>query len=128
MRERLMAMVRLCPSGAMEYALEEGGDSVEPELPLSVAVVRDGPLWVRGGIPIEGADGAEYETRNRVTLCRCGASANKPYCDGTHAEIGFTDPGVRVMRRRHDAAGSSPCSRSTPTGSTWQYGWCPLPS
>jgi CDGSH-type Zn-finger protein len=91
-REHLISMVKLCPSGALEYALEEGDPPIEPELPTSVAVVRDGPLWVRGGVRIAGADGVEYETRNRVTLCRCGQSTNKPYCDGTHAEIGFTDP------------------------------------
>jgi len=42
------------------------------------------PLWVRGGVPIESADGSMYESRNRVTLCRCGKSENKPYCDGSH--------------------------------------------
>ena len=48
-----------------------------------------GPIWVKGGIPIESADGTEYETRNRVTLCRCGQSKNKPFCDGAHISIGF---------------------------------------
>jgi CDGSH-type Zn-finger protein len=50
-----------------------------------------GPLCVRGGIPVVGADGEPYEVRNRVTLCRCGASRNKPFCDGSHAAVGFTD-------------------------------------
>jgi CDGSH-type Zn-finger protein len=51
-----------------------------------------GPLWVRGGIPVEsGHDGRVYESRSRVTLCRCGRSQNKPFCDGTHAAIGFRD-------------------------------------
>ena len=50
-----------------------------------------GPLWVRGGVPVVSADGYEYEVRNRVTLCRCGSSENKPFCDGSHASIGFTD-------------------------------------
>ena len=50
-----------------------------------------GPLWVRGGVPVVSADGTPYEIRNRVTLCRCGASQNKPFCDGSHASIGFTD-------------------------------------
>jgi CDGSH-type Zn-finger protein len=45
----------------------------------------NGPLWIRGGIPVAGADGREYEVRNRVTLCRCGRSNNKPLCDGSHA-------------------------------------------
>ena len=46
---------------------------------------------VRGGIQIESADGFKYEVRNRVTLCRCGKSQNKPFCDGTHAQIKFRD-------------------------------------
>jgi CDGSH-type Zn-finger protein len=50
-----------------------------------------GPLWLRGGIPVFAADGFAYEVRNRVTLCRCGASKNKPFCDGSHAAIKFTD-------------------------------------
>lgn len=50
-----------------------------------------GPLWVRGGIPIMSADGVQYETRNRAILCRCGAWQNKPFCDGSHAAIGFDD-------------------------------------
>jgi CDGSH-type Zn-finger protein len=54
-------------------------------------VFRDGPLWVRGGVPVIGADGQPYETRNRVLLCRCGHSRNRPFCDGTHKTVGFTD-------------------------------------
>jgi CDGSH-type Zn-finger protein len=50
-----------------------------------------GPLWVRGGIPITSSDGKRLEVRNRVALCRCGASKNKPYCDGTHVSIHFRD-------------------------------------
>jgi CDGSH-type Zn-finger protein len=69
----------------------------EPDLRPSIGLVEDpaagvsGPLWVKGGISIVSADGVEYEARNRVTLCRCGASQNKPFCDGTHASIGFDD-------------------------------------
>jgi len=48
-----------------------------------------GPLGLRGGIPVIAADGFAYEVRNRVTLCRCGQSKNKPFCDGTHAAIKF---------------------------------------
>jgi CDGSH-type Zn-finger protein len=46
---------------------------------------------IRGGIQVIAADGFHYEIRNRVTLCRCGASKNKPFCDGTHAAIKFRD-------------------------------------
>jgi CDGSH-type Zn-finger protein len=64
---------------------------------VSIGLIEDpeqqcsGPLWLQGGIPIVAADGFEYEVRNRVTLCRCGASKNKPFCDGTHATIKFRD-------------------------------------
>ena len=90
-RDRLITMVRACPSGALAYAHEESQEQIEPALPVSVAVVRDGPLWVRGGVRITGSDGRDYEVRNRATLCRCGASSNKPFCDGTHKKIGFRD-------------------------------------
>jgi CDGSH-type Zn-finger protein len=49
---------------------------------------------VQGGIPVTGSDGQPYQTRNRVTLCRCGKSGNKPFCDGTHIETGFDDGAI----------------------------------
>lgn len=90
-RERLMQMVRLCPSGALEMQPRSDGEPLEPALPVSIGVVRDGPLWVRGGVQVVAADGEAYEVRNRVTLCRCGRSENKPFCDGTHRLVGFRD-------------------------------------
>ena len=86
----------LCPSGRL-VAWDRGTRrAIEPEFEPSIGLVDDpnegvaGPIWVRGGIPITGADGETYEVRNRVTLCRCGASQNKPFCDASHASIGFT--------------------------------------
>lgn len=85
-------MVDHCLSGALTRAEDPGSaQDTEPVLPARVAVVDDGPYLVTGGVAIAAADGAEYERRNRVTLCRCGASANKPFCDGSHAEAGFRD-------------------------------------
>jgi CDGSH-type Zn-finger protein len=49
-------------------------------------------IWVRGGVPIRSADGGEYVVVNRVTLCRCGAWGNKPFCDGSHRKVGFAAP------------------------------------
>jgi CDGSH-type Zn-finger protein len=80
-----------CPAGRLALSDKEG-HPIEPELVPSILVVDDplldvvGPLWVRGGIPIESGDGETYEVRNRVTLCRCGKSCNKPFCDGSHQE------------------------------------------
>jgi CDGSH-type Zn-finger protein len=47
---------------------------------------------VTGGVRIRRSDGTDMEVRNRVTLCRCGASKNKPLCDGSHVDVGFRDP------------------------------------
>lgn len=87
-RSQVMAMVERCPSGALTYEVE--GATVEPDLPTEVSVIPDGPLWITGGIPVERSDGQPVEVRNRVTLCRCGQSATKPLCDGSHKEVGFT--------------------------------------
>ena len=93
-RSLVIAMVERCPSGALTYRVEEDGSDIEPDLPQQIAVTTEitsdgpiaGPLWVTGGIPIERADGQPFETRNRVTLCNCGHSGNKPLCDGMHRE------------------------------------------
>ena len=84
-----------CPSGRYTAIDHVTGLPQEPDLEPSIGLVEDpaasvsGPLWVRGGIPVVGSDGTAYEVRNRVTLCRCGASKNKPFCDSAHVEIGF---------------------------------------
>lgn len=90
-REAFERQVGQCPSGRLRVIDKVDRAWAEPELPASIDLVSDpsqgvaGPLWVRGGIEIVGADGVAYERRNRVTLCRCGASRNKPFCDGSHA-------------------------------------------
>jgi CDGSH-type Zn-finger protein len=95
-RARVIALIDRCPSGSYTYSLEEGGPDVEADLPVAVAVTEEegelaGALWVTGSIPVSRADGQPFETRNRVTLCRCGHSQNKPLCDGTHREISFRE-------------------------------------
>jgi CDGSH-type Zn-finger protein len=80
-----------CPGGRLVAVENEGGADMEPRLEQSIGLVEDtrakvsGPLWVRGGIPVTAADGYAYEVRNRIALCRCGRSSNKPYCNGSHA-------------------------------------------
>lgn len=80
-----------CPAGRLIVWDKKTGKPYEPSFEPSIGLIEDpgikvrGPIWVKGGIRIESADGSSYEIRNRVTLCRCGASSNKPFCDGTHA-------------------------------------------
>ena len=94
-RKLAIAEAERCPSGRL--VAREGRKAYEPLLPPSIALVEDpgkacsGPVWVRGGIEVVGADGTPYPVRNRQTLCRCGASQNKPFCDGAHADAGFVD-------------------------------------
>ena len=86
-----------CPSGRLVLHRNDTGAAIEPNLAKSISVTEDpakksaGPLWVRGGIEVIGQDGKPYEVRNRQTLCRCGKSANKPFCDGTHVDVDFHD-------------------------------------
>lgn len=91
------AQVGQCPSGRLVAWDRRTGQALEPDLPPSIMLVEDpqqgvsGPIWVRGGVTVIDAEGVAYEVRNRLTLCRCGASSNKPFCDGSHASIGFKD-------------------------------------
>lgn len=88
-RFTVMQMVERCPSGKLGY--EINGVAVEPDLPEAISVTTDGPYWVTGGIPVTMSNGQTLEVRNRVTLCRCGQSKNKPLCDGTHQSINFKE-------------------------------------
>ena len=96
-RAMFIRQVNDCPSGRLVAWDKASGRPVEHALPVSIGLVEDpeqqcsGPLWLQGGIPVVAADGFEYEVRNRITLCRCGESKNKPFCDGTHAAIKFRD-------------------------------------
>lgn len=86
-----------CPSGRLVVYDRSTGAAVEPRFTPSIVLAEDpakacsGPLWVRGGIAVHSQDGTPYERRNRVALCRCGQSSNKPFCDGTHVDVGFDD-------------------------------------
>lgn len=82
-----------CPSGRLVASDLGSRELLEPELTRSISVVEipaagtTGPLWVKAGIPLESIDGWLYEIRNRMALCRCGASGNMPFCDGAHASL-----------------------------------------
>lgn len=85
-----------CPSGRL-VAMDKDGCRHEPDLAPAINILQDpakrvsGGIFVQGHIPIETADGAVYEVRNRITLCRCGQSHNKPFCDASHIMAHFKD-------------------------------------
>jgi CDGSH-type Zn-finger protein len=90
--EKIIETIKKCPSGALSYSI----DSIEYRdydgKPL-VKVSKDGPYLVSGGIELilEEVDFPEDVSREHYTLCRCGASSNKPFCDGIHSTINFKD-------------------------------------
>jgi CDGSH-type Zn-finger protein len=79
-----------CPSGRLVIYDKKTGKAIEPNFKQLISFIKDGanntdgPIWIKGKIPIESYTGKKYEVRNRVTLCRCGKSNNKPFCDGSH--------------------------------------------
>jgi CDGSH-type Zn-finger protein/uncharacterized Fe-S cluster protein YjdI len=95
--EGLVEIAHACPSGAIAYRRKDGRpDEVAP--PVNLLAIREaGPYAVRGALRIAGQDGFF-----RATLCRCGASKNKPYCDGSHHEIGFSASGEPATTTRVD--------------------------
>ena len=97
MRASFLRQVHHCPSGRLVAWERATGQPNEPQLSASIGLIEhrlegvSGPLWLRGGIPVIAADGFAYEVRNRITLCRCGASKHKPFCDGSHFAVKFRD-------------------------------------
>ncbi|WP_298760769.1 (4Fe-4S)-binding protein [uncultured Psychroserpens sp.] len=87
--EILVNQVKACPSGALSYYMNDEQNKEAETLETKVEVLEDGPLLVYGTLKVTHKDGSK-ETKNRTTaFCRCGASRNKPYCDGTHTNEGF---------------------------------------
>lgn len=90
--EKVVAIAESCPSGAITYIRKDGGPQEQPPVVNTVRLRENGPLAVHAEIVLDG------ETFYRATLCRCGASKNKPFCDGGHARSGFTATGEPPLK------------------------------
>jgi hypothetical protein len=88
--QRIVEVVHRCPSGALS-ATVAGVEATAAARPAVIAITQNGPYAVTGGPLLRDASGIEPPVRERYTLCRCGHSKNKPFCDGTHTTIGFVD-------------------------------------
>jgi uncharacterized Fe-S cluster protein YjdI len=88
--DAVAATVMDCPTGALHFHRLDGGPEEEVAAETTVEPRPNGPLFVRGHVRIVGADGEIVREDTRVALCRCGGSANKPFCDGSHRRNGFT--------------------------------------
>lgn len=88
-------VVRRCPTGALKATLSDGRtDDDSAEVPCEIRLDANGPILLRGQIRLVDADDELILEDNRMALCRCGQSANKPFCDGSHRKAGFQDAGV----------------------------------
>ncbi len=88
-KQEIMDVIDKCPSGALSYYVGEKKEEKMAGQQAEVQVKSNGPLLVSGNLLVKKSDGTE-EAKTRVTaFCRCGASGNKPYCDGAHNEVGF---------------------------------------
>jgi len=89
--EEIAKLIRMCPSGALSYTIGDVHYKDYPHEP-EIFISKDSAYHVVGGIKLKDPAGSKPETEDHYTLCRCGASKNKPFCDGSHFEVGFKDP------------------------------------
>jgi len=104
--DEVAAVIHRCPTGALAWERLDGGPAEVPDATNTVTVSSDGPLYLRGRIEVRDADDRVVSRETRAALCRCGASATKPWCDGSHARAGFRAPSALGTGR--PKSGSAP--------------------
>jgi uncharacterized Fe-S cluster protein YjdI len=88
--ERIIQQVKNCPSGAISYFINNEMEKNESISSETVAeTIPNGPLLVYGNIIVKDSEGNQTQKNKVTAFCRCGASGNKPYCDGSHVKIDF---------------------------------------
>jgi len=90
--DEIAEVIQRCPTGALHFERHDGGAAETPDAENTVRASRHGPLELRGALEIALEDGTVLR-ETRVSLCRCGRSRHKPFCDGSHHPAGFRDPG-----------------------------------
>jgi CDGSH-type Zn-finger protein/uncharacterized Fe-S cluster protein YjdI len=105
--DRIAAVVARCPTGALHFTRLDGGPAEPPPDRNVVVPMPNGPLYVRGRLQVRSADDEVTVVEDvRVALCRCGQSRNKPFCDNSHLNADFVDPGA-VTAGSAGSAGSA---------------------
>jgi CDGSH-type Zn-finger protein len=95
-KKEAIETAKMCPAGRL-VIIDKDGRILEEENEPEIIILQDpqkgvsAGIYVKGSIIIESEDGEEYEPRNRVALCRCGKSGNKPFCDATHVTVVYKD-------------------------------------
>jgi uncharacterized Fe-S cluster protein YjdI/CDGSH-type Zn-finger protein len=94
--DAIASVIEKCPSGALHYTRLDGGAPESSPEPNTIVPMPRGPLVVRGHVQLRAPDGSLIVEDTRLTLCRCGQSQNKPFCDNSHLDAGFDDSGAVV--------------------------------
>jgi CDGSH-type Zn-finger protein/uncharacterized Fe-S cluster protein YjdI len=107
--EKIARTVELCPTGALAYERLDGEPGDQPDAETTVAVPSTGPLLVRGDLRVVRPEGELIASEPRLALCRCGQSANQPFCDNSHRRTGFRSgkPQPFGDRGEGDASGAT---------------------
>jgi CDGSH-type Zn-finger protein/uncharacterized Fe-S cluster protein YjdI len=92
--DEVAAMIPHCPTGALHFERLDGGTGEPSPAENTVTLEPDGPLYVAGRVTVKNAAGDVLYEDSRIALCRCGASAHKPVCDGRHGQLPFEDDGT----------------------------------
>jgi CDGSH-type Zn-finger protein/uncharacterized Fe-S cluster protein YjdI len=100
--DKVAGVVEQCPSGALHYIRKDGGPAEKPDAENALRVSRNGPLFLRGQLELVEPDGT-VKQETRIALCRCGASASKPFCDNSHLKVHFQDATTRLPAGKLDA-------------------------
>ena len=87
--DAIAATVLTCPTGALHFRRRDGGAQEQAPEEATFEPQPNGPLFVRGRVRVVDADEHLIREDTRLALCRCGASQNKPFCDGSHRRVGF---------------------------------------
>jgi uncharacterized Fe-S cluster protein YjdI/CDGSH-type Zn-finger protein len=115
-----------CPTGALHFERLDGGAPEEPPARNTIAVSPNGPLYVRGDIELATPEGAVLLEDTRAAFCRGAASQNKPFCDNSHRQAGFTEGGDLTENRVRSEEGIETGGRlrvvASPKGSLKFYG------
>ncbi|WP_179343878.1 (4Fe-4S)-binding protein [Winogradskyella ursingii] len=87
--DQLVKQVKACPSGALTSYMNGDKDKPKTNFETRIEVMENGPLVFYGDVKVKHKDGSEESKQKTTAFCRCGASSNKPYCDGAHTNSGF---------------------------------------
>lgn len=87
--EELKQVIHKCPTGALHYKMLNSDETESIPANNKIALSENGPVYLSGNLVLENNEGEEIMRETRIALCRCGASANKPFCDNSHIKLEF---------------------------------------